>query len=392
MDLYLICNNCGFAITIASFQPDWSLPCPRCNTLNHPPSQTLEPGTLLSDYKILQRIEANGASETYLAERTKDRVVLKLQTFSSKIFTTGMPSEYYLEAMKKWLKVNQPNLSHVIEAGHSSTGTFYAASALIPGNTLEDRLWRSGAVELKPAIYLAISISRVLEWLWNEHGLIYGQLSPRNIVLTPDRDICLCHMALAPILRTRPPGIPLREFVPSTPGFTCPEHFSAPDTMDCRGDMYSLGATLYHMLTGKPPFSCLNEGEVLAKQQSPSLADPRILRPDLPDEFVWLLEILLAHDPKDRFDDWPYLIKILSSLDFRKSLSKQKSLKSHSVLIRLPPSDLAKLPLMPSPQPVQTLYPNNPPPFRKDYLGMILSVAIVLSAVLIIIIVLLLPR
>jgi serine/threonine-protein kinase len=351
----------------------------------------LESGTLLSDYKILQRIEANGASESYLAERTKDRAVIKLQTFSSRTFESGVMAGYYLDAMKQWLAVSQPNISRVLEAGHSSTGTFYAASALIPGNTLEDRLWQSGAVELKPAIYLAISISKVLEWLWNEHGLIYGQLTPRNIVLTPDRDICLNHMALAPILRTRPDGISFREFVTSTPGFTCPEHFTAPESMDCRGDMYSLGATLYHMLTGKPPFACLNEGEVLSKHQSPSLADPRILRPDLPDEFVWLLEILLAHDPKDRFDNWPYLIKILSSLDFRKSLSKQKSLKSHSVLIRLPPSDLAKLPHKPLLQPAQTLYPSPAAPAQKDYLGIIIGTAIFLSAILIIIIVLLLP-
>ena len=377
---------------MASFRPAPDLRCPICGAINYPPVQHFKRGDLLAGYSILKRIEANRTSETYLARSFNNRTIINLQTFSSKTIESGITAEYYLGAMKQWMKVRQPNIAKVLDAGRSSTGTFFAASSPIKGVTLEDRLWRGGAVELKPALHLAISISRILEWLWNEHGLLYGQLTPRNILLMPDKNIILSHMALAPILKNRPPGILIREFITSTPGFTCPEQFSSPDTLDLRGDMYSLGATLYHMLTGKPPFACLNTGEIITQQRSPSLADPRFLRPDLPDEFVWLLEILLAHDPKDRFDNWESLIKILTSLDHHQTLSQPQPLKSHSVLIHLPPSDIAQIPMRPRRKQVQSLFPHKSQPKKKDYFGIILSITIIISAVLIIFFALSTPR
>lgn len=392
MDLYLMCNNCGGEINISTSPPGTDHTCPLCGSVNQAFPQRLETGSILAGYQILQRIETHGAAETYLAEPIRNHGLVRLQTFKSPSFESGLAAEYYLTAMRQWMQVRQANIVKVLEAGRGSNGMFFAASAPAKGMTLEDRLWRGGAVELKPAIFLATSISRILEWLWNEHGLIYGQLTPRNISLTPDRNIFLANMALAPILKTRPPGIPFKEFVTSTPGFTSPEQLSTPDILDCRGDMYALGATLYHMLTGKPPFACLNAGEVLTKQRAPSLADPRLFRPDLPDEFVWLLEILLAHDPKDRFDSWAALIEILASLDFRKTPLPARTLKSHSVLVRLPPSDIAKLSRHATPKPVQALYPGPTPPAGRDYFGIILGSTIVLFAVLVILFATLVPR
>jgi len=384
MNLHLTCNHCGVEIRTNTFHPAPELTCPICGTINQTPPQRLERGAILAGYRILRRIEADRASEIYLARAINQRLLIHLQTFKSVLFENGAMADYYLAGMKQWMQVRQPNIIKVVEAGRSSTGIFFAASVPAKGITLEDRLWKGGAVELKPAIHLAISISQILEWLWKEHGLIYGQLNPRNIILTPDKNILLSHMALAPVLKTRPPGLFIGEFATSTPGFTCPEQFSSLDTLDFRGDMYSLGATLYHMLTGKPPFACLNAGEVITQHRAPSLADPRMLRPDLPDEFVWLLEILLAHDPKDRFDSWESLIKILASLDYYKGVLQQPALKSHSVLIRLPPSDLAKLPRRPNPKQIHPLYPGPSTAGKRDSFGILISVALILSALLII--------
>ena len=389
MHLFFICNHCGMDIKRSTPQPAPLLFCPRCGSINRLCPQHLKTGTVLAGYRLLQRIEASGNAETYLAELPQDHSSIKLQTFSATTFSRGPAADYYLAGLKQWMQVRQPNVIKVLEAGRSSNGTFFAASAPPVGITLEERIWTDGAIDLKAAINLAISISRILEWLWKEHGLIYGQITPRNIILTPDRNIHLAHMALSPLCKVRPPGLSLKEFVASTPGFTSPEQLSTSDTMDHRADMYALGATLYHMLTGSPPFACLNAGEVAARHQSPSLADPRLLRPDLPDEFVWLLEILMAHDPQERFDDWDYLIKILESLNFQKTLAQQKPMKSHSVLIRLPPSDITKLTVHTKPKPVKSLYPSRLPPRKKDYFGIMLSITLLLGAALIILVALL---
>jgi serine/threonine-protein kinase len=392
MQLFFMCNHCGLEIKLTAPQPAPLLSCPRCSALNRIPPQRLDTGILLTGYRILHRIEASGNAECYLAEWKKNRSLVKFQTFSAPSFASGFAADYYLDGMKRWMGVRQPNIIKALEAGRSSNGTFFAASSQPGGTPLEERIWTMGALDIKAAINLALSISRILEWLWNEHGLIYGQLTPRNIILTPDRNILLAHMALAPLTKVRPAGLMLKEFVATTPGFTSPEQFTTPDTLDFRADMYSLGATLYHMLTGSPPFACLTPREVATQHQSPSLADPRLLRPDLPEEVVWLLEILMAHDPHERFDDWNSLISIMISLQDKKPALAQKQLKSHSVLIRLPHSDIAKLTNHVKLKPVKSLYHTPPPPRTKDYFGIILSICVALGATLVIVLAFIVPE
>ncbi|MEI8140302.1 MAG: hypothetical protein WCI03_10600 [bacterium] len=156
MDLFFMCNHCGVEIKIATSQPGSALSCPLCNTINHPPAQHLEHGAILAGDRILHRIEANGATETSLAELLENHSLNRLQTFASATFSNGPAADYYLTAMKQWMKVRQPNIVKVLYAGRSSTGTFFAASAPIPGITLENRLWQGGAMDLKSAIHLAI--------------------------------------------------------------------------------------------------------------------------------------------------------------------------------------------------------------------------------------------
>lgn len=343
MSTYQACRHCGAEIEIPIGYAGTPLNCPLCETPNQPPPMRFAPGTLLGGYRIVDRTEAEGAHETYRAERAPGLPLVKLQTFMPTEFDRGEPADYFLMAMKAWLAVKQPNIPRIIDAGRSSTGAYFAVHGQLDGMTLEERLSRAGGMELTSALHMATSIAQILRWLWTEHGLIYGALSPRQIILTPAKDVFLAPMALAPVLRNRPSGLPLGELVMGMPGFTSPELLNASESVDCRSDMYSLGATLYHMLTGKPPFACLDPYEVRTRLQAPSLPDPRTLCADLPDEVLWLLEALLAHDPNDRFPDWDYLVEMLVALELRQAVIPTRNMKSHSVLIRLSPDELADL-------------------------------------------------
>ena len=362
------------------------LVCPLCQSQNQPPKARLATGSFLAGYQIIQNIETYAQHETYLAEHVGHKLQVRLQTFNSPVFDNGLPADYFLTAMRKWLKVKQPNIVKVIEAGRNRTGIYFSAYLPIEGITLEDRLWRGGGIALKPTLHLAISICKVLTWLYKEHGLIYGGLNPRNIILTPSKDIYLAQMTLAPIMRERPPGLPLAELATGRPGFMSPEQLTSPDSLDCQSDMFSLGATLYQMLTGKPPYAALNRNQVQMKHKAPSLADPRTFTPDLPDKVVWLLEVLLAHDPKDRFNNWDTLIDILNNIEQGRASWSPQPLKSHSVLIQSTPKVVTiRTRRAAAHRATVPLYPVAPaPPAKNDVTGIIIAVAIVAMAVVII--------
>ena len=115
MNIYLMCVHCGVEITMASFRPAPDLRCPICGAINYPPVQHFKRGDLLAGYSILKRIEANRTSETYLARSFNNRTIINLQTFSSKTIESGITAEYYLGAMKQWMKVRQPNIAKVLD-------------------------------------------------------------------------------------------------------------------------------------------------------------------------------------------------------------------------------------------------------------------------------------
>ncbi len=390
-----MCQNCGAEMTVPETPELAALVCPLCASQNQPPKSRLATGTFLAGYQIIQNIETYSLYETYLAEHVGQKVQVRLQTFVSPLFDTGLPADYFLGAMRKWLKVKQPNIVRVMEAGRNRQGIYYAAQLPVEGITLDDRLWRGGKIALKPTMHLAILISRVLSWLYKEHGIIYGGLSPRNIILTANKDIYLAQMTLAPLLRERPMGLPLSELATGRPGFMSPEQLSAPDTLDCQSDMFSLGLTLYQMLTGKPPYASLNRAQIQDRHKAPSLPDPRSICPELPDKVVWLLEVLLAHDPKDRFSNWDTLAEVMTNMEQGKDKDKwsPKPLKSHSMLIPHAPEKVITIrqrrPSTPhNPLP---LHPDTPHQPKRDLTGIVIATALVLMTVAIIV-VLLLPR
>ena len=392
MKLYMMCHNCGGEIGVPDNPNLGLLVCPFCHSQNQLPQARLAAESYLAGYRIIRNIETSALHETYIAEDIGQRREVRLQTFASPAFESGLAADYFIAAMGKWLKVKHPNIVKVLEAGRNRSGLFFATSLPVTGMTLEERLWRGGAIPLRPALHLATSLGACLNWLYKEHGIIYGGLNPRNITLTPARDIILANLTLAPILRERPAGLALSQLATTRPGFMSPEQLADPDRMDCQSDMFSMGATLYQMLTGVAPFASLNRAEVVSKHQSTSLQDPRYHCPDLPDKVVWLLEILLAHEPAERFVNWETFLDVLATLDQPKKVWSPQPLKSHSVMIQAAAVAPAprKHPIRPH-RPTMPLYPPTPPPAKRDILGIVVAIIIVLAAIGILVLLLVTP-
>mgnify|MGYP003694447127 CR=1 FL=1 len=160
--------------------------------------------------------------------------------------------------------LRHPNVAAVFQFGASPDASHcYYAMELVEGETLEARVRRDGPLNAKPALEIAIQITRAL-MAAAAQGLIHRDLKPGNIMLTPgnaattELEVKVIDFGLAKAIADAGGEMDLTHggFV-GTPNFASPEQFGS-GPVDARSDIYSLGATLWFALTGKTPFAGCN--------------------------------------------------------------------------------------------------------------------------------------
>lgn len=309
--------------------------CGFCGVFVTVPAARLKKRAVLSGYRIAARLEVDGPREIYAAGHIRNHDKMAVQVFHSPLVESGEPARRFLAAMDLYMKVHHPNLIRILDAGQSSDRLYFAVWERVKSLSLEDRLCYGGSLDLKSALHLATLTAQILEWLWMQHGLLYGHLSPRRIRIASDKSVTLFNTILTPLVKDQPPVFPVETLMAGMPGFMSPEILSGSGRLDCRSDIYSLGATLYHMLTGTAPFCGLNPQQIQESQEHASLQDPRTLQPDIPGPVVEFLRTTLAFDPSDRPQDWATVLSLLESLKNNSPIPRPAPMANHSILIEI---------------------------------------------------------
>jgi serine/threonine-protein kinase len=173
----------------------------------------------------------------------------------------------------------------------------------IDGTNVRDLVYGNGPLPLGDALSITLQIAAALTHAW-EREVVHRDIKPSNIIIAPDGFAKLVDMGLARLEYLEQnehdetaTGVTLGTF-----DYISPEQARNPRDADIRSDIYSLGCTLFFMLTGRPPFP---EGSVVQKllaHQSEPPPDVRVLRPDVPNVLATVLSKMLAKAPEDRFE------------------------------------------------------------------------------------------
>src|SRR5437773_5654185 len=216
---------------------------------------------------------------TYLARDNvlRRKVALKVIDVPVAARTSDAVRGRFLREARAAAALRHPNVAAVFQFGASPDGSrcFYAME-LIDGETLETRVRRDGPLNAKLALQIAIQITRALVAAAAQ-GLIHRDLKPGNIMLTrsdadtPELEAKVIDFGLAKAIADAGGELDLThgEFV-GTPNFASPEQFES-GPIDVRSDIYSLGATLWFVLTGKTPFAGRNIDEIRRVQKLAAL-------------------------------------------------------------------------------------------------------------------------
>ncbi len=266
---------------------------------------------LIKNYRFVSRIKKHDLVSTWTAwlspsepnsvEHSHQKVVVKV--FHSTDCIASEDLERFRREAETLRKLDHPNIVRYIDSSGTSQCS-YLTMEFLDGVDLSRLIASQGSLSAGAVAAIAIQILQALNYL-HEQKIIHRDIKPSNIMLCRDGFVRLIDFGLArPNSEAADHSLRRSEQFLGTIDYVSPEQAMEPTSADIRSDLYSLGCTLFKLLTGKAPFSTQNYDNPLKKVVAHALAQPpklKNLRPDLQDEFCHCIEKLLAKNPADRF-------------------------------------------------------------------------------------------
>lgn len=322
------CHICKKQVDLTTDHENGAMKCILCGTVLFTPHYAkLNFGTIVNGFLIESKIGQGGMGVVYKAKQLNLERYVALKVLSEHLANDQEFVERFFKEARAAANLNHQNIVQVYDAGSTIEGIYYFAMELIEGETLESRLMRDGLLPPKEALDIAVKIARALEYAWEKQKLTHGDIKPDNIIINSSGGVKLADLGLAKTAHddksTRDGGIM------ATPLYAPPEIISGNiSKIGFKSDMYSFGATVYHMLAGVPPFNAEDPEIVLrmhlTDKHIPLKLKNRELNPVISD----LVDKLLAKNPDERPDAW---VDVASSLEKIKDLERKVfHISSHS--------------------------------------------------------------
>ena len=191
-----------------------------------------------------------------------------------------------------------------------SQNLWYYVMEYVDGYNFGSLLLRKQSLQEVDCLLICESVAAALDYAWNEHGIVHCDIKPENIMINSDGIIKVTDLGLCHTFKSLPDGADETQEVPDhvmgTPAYISPEQVYGDVEPDCRVDIYSLAATLYHLATGRVLFPGFDNEAMMRAHCSDDMQskDPRAYRPQLSEGFCQLLEAMLVKDRDYRIPTW----------------------------------------------------------------------------------------
>jgi serine/threonine-protein kinase len=252
----------------------------------------------LGGFRLLEKIDSGAMATVYKAKQVSLDRLVAVKVLSPKLADKKKHIELFLREARSVGKLNHPNVISGIDVGQQDDVRYFVME-YARGTSVGKLLERGGALDEARVADIALQLARGLAHA-HEAGLVHRDVKPANILLTKDGIAKLSDLGLAPIRSTG--GLAV-----GTPNYMSPEQAKGQEEIDIRSDLYSLGATLYHMLTGSPPFSG-GAQIVLVKHVAEDPTPLREIDPDISDGMARVVAKLMRKERKLRYQSPKELI------------------------------------------------------------------------------------
>ncbi len=309
MSQVLTCPNCGATAEIGEGIESGQFVCAKCrSTVGFGPGATMVlertevnddmVGKTLAGYEVKSLLGAGGMGKVYLARQISIDRPVALKILAARLAENDNFTKRFIREAQAAGRLLHPNLVTVFDAGKEGN-TYFFSMEYVKGEPASKLIFETGKVAPVEALRIVRQVAEALRCAF-EQGIIHRDIKPDNIMITPSGLVKLADLGLAKHIEGEAgeSGLTVAGAVMGTPHYLAPEQARNSKDVDQRADIYSLGCTLYHMLTGCVPFSGSSTYEILRKHE---IEEPEFPEDSgIPEQVCRLVCSMMAKDPEDR--------------------------------------------------------------------------------------------
>lgn len=283
-------------------------------------------GSSIDHYRILELLGKGGMGEVYRARDTRLNREVALKVLPEAFVNDAERMARFEREAQMLASLNHPNIAVIYDLVECNDQQVLVLE-LVEGETLADRL-KKGTLPLAEALRMSLQIAEALQAA-HKKGIMHRDLKPANIKITPEGQVKVLDFGLAKQFQSRGqgtdsqiatlmPSMTVTGVIVGTPGYMSPEQ-AAGEAADARSDIFSFGAVLYEMVTGRRAFSGNTITAVLQAVLTRTPPSPKRLRPEIPADLDAVVMKALAKDREQRQQSMEQFCSELSRLIARVS-------------------------------------------------------------------------
>jgi serine/threonine protein kinase len=292
------CSNCGAILAVGEELAGQPVACSECAQASMAPENRFSPGAVIGDFVVEEALKGG----TYAAD-CLCRQATGTHQFHLKVFADNLCQDPDFQAHFAQRSQLLINLDHAVAcktfAAREDEGIYYLAREAIPFDSLVPRLQLNTRIDPLITAELCAQVSDALAHAWKTAGLYHGNLKPDMIFLSNSVEVKIADIGILQLIEVPSNA----DAIKGTPQYMAPDMIHGAQ-LDTRTDVYSLGAVMFHMITGEFPFGGNTPHEILENHLEAPVPSAHERFAGCPEELDMIIRWMMAKNPEERYPDF----------------------------------------------------------------------------------------
>jgi serine/threonine-protein kinase len=266
----------------------------------------------ISGFELIERVGEGGMAAVWKARQLSLDRIVAIKLLPGRVSSHPDDIARLQAEARAAAKLKHPGIVQVYDASEAD-GVFYFVMEFVDGYTVTAWLRKRNVLSEDDALLIVQSVAEALNYAWKTAGIIHCDIKPDNIMVDADGTIKVTDLGLARLTGMRSEEADSEEVL-GTPSYMSPEQAMGVQPLDCRTDIYSLGAALYQMVTGRRLFEGHTDSETMDLQIDGQAPDPIERNRTLSMPLCLLIEKMLVKDRDLRYPDWDAVLSDIRAI------------------------------------------------------------------------------